>query len=199
MVQEIGLPWLLVATPQLQDENFKKAVVLVVEDGDEGSMGFVINRPTETPLGDLLENEDLEVPPQVAAWYGGPVETDTGIILHRDVENADFGVGNVGLSSSQETLEQLIKTARHRLDILAGDDGPRLAGSILYPFRFIVGYAGWGAGQLEEELRSGAWIQAPATDDLIFNANWRDMWSLAMASVGVPPSQLAPSHQPYLN
>src|SRR4051794_35720812 len=90
---DLTLPWLLVATPQLVDPNFKRTVVLVLEHGPEGSVGFVLNRPLEAPLAALVQRPDLETPPEIAAWYGGPVDTGTGLALRArpPVENRPDG------------------------------------------------------------------------------------------------------------
>src|SRR5262245_2454317 len=113
----LPLPWLLVATPQLQDPNFKKAVVLVVEHGDGGALGFIINRPLTTPVADIVTDPPAPIPANVPTWLGGPVETSRGLILHRDAVGAspDAARGaSVSVSSSPATLSQLIAAAEQR-------------------------------------------------------------------------------------
>ena len=113
----LGPPTLLVASPQLQDPNFKKSVVLLLEYSDQGSMGFVINRPAGVPLQEVLSEQDYDIPTDVPVWFGGPVETETGIILHNqaDTEAAEAEKKAMGpsviLSSNEQTLESLLDYA----------------------------------------------------------------------------------------
>lgn len=200
---KLSLPWLLVASPQLMDPNFKKAVVLIVEHTPEGSMGFVINRPIETSLAELVDNAPVEIPPDVPGWYGGPVETGTGIILHNGQalkNQGDDPAPAIALSSTQETLVELVQFSERRLKELKDrPGGARQPVEPLYPFRFLVGYSGWGAGQLMDEIRSGAWLQLPASEDMVFNANWKTLWDQAMGKVGVNPKSFAVAEHSYLN
>jgi len=206
-----SLPWLLVATPQLTDPNFRKAVVLVVEHDDNGTLGFIINRPSRTPLVELLTGVQAAVPAAVPAWYGGPAGKRQGIILHAQDEagHALDETAPVALSSSEEALSSLARYAHWRLgaegeaevDTAAalGSTGMAEGGSLLYPYRFLVGYAGWGPGQLMDELHAGAWIQLPATTRLVFQTDWTTLWDAAMTGVGINPRTLAPSPHTYLN
>jgi putative transcriptional regulator len=203
MDHKISVPWLLVATPQLQDPNFKNAVVLVVEHNDDGAMGFIVNRPSQAPLTDLVSADDFDIPSTLPAWVGGPVDTTTGFILHNQPEDdpdLDLATG-ITLSSSSETLKDMVNDADRRIAKMANLDLSKdtLDEEFLYPYRFLVGYAGWSADQLEEEIRTGAWIQAPVDRDILFNAPWNKMWDRVMASVGINPRILAPAPQPYLN
>jgi putative transcriptional regulator len=208
----LPLPWLLVATPQLQDPNFKKSVVLIVDHGAGGAMGFIINRPLTTPVAAIVTDPPGPIPGNVPAWLGGPVETSRAMILHRDddageADSTDGGArrgSSLSVSASPATLRKLIAAAEQRNRELAdreqtGQPPPLAAGTSIYPYRFLVGYAGWGAGQLEAEIRDGAWIQVPATDGLVFGCSWSRLWEVALETVGVSAKAIAPAAQPYLN
>lgn len=216
--ESLKLPWLLVATPQLLDPNFKKKIVLIVEHGHHGSMGFVINQPIRTPLADLIVDSRMMIPRHLPAWYGGPVQGEHGIILHEgstaslkssrimaSTEAQTFSSGSQGeylLSSSEEALTNLILhlDARHRdLKLGVGEEANLKPGTRLYPFRFLVGYAGWRGGQLENEIRQGAWIQTPVSPQLVFDTPWPEMWSTALALIGVNPRALAPGSPVFIN
>lgn len=190
----LSAPWLLVATPQLQDPNFKKSVVLIVEHTSAGSMGFIINRPIQTSLADLVTSPKIHVPDNIPGWYGGPVETGTGIILHSDKDS-------IALSSSEETLVDLVDYSEKRMKELAlrqaGDSQAPL--EPLYPYRFLVGYSGWGEGQLMDEIRQGAWLQTAASPEMIFRTNWQTLWDKAIGKVGVNPKAFAVVDHSYLN
>jgi putative transcriptional regulator len=216
--QSLKLPWLLVATPQLLDPNFKKKIVLIVEHGHHGSMGFVINQPIRTPLADLIVDSPMMIPRHLPAWYGGPVQGEHGIILHEGSAaplksnrtmtsggGQTISSGSQGeylLSSSEEALTNLIMhlDARHRdLKLGVGEESKLNPGTRLYPFRFLVGYAGWRGGQLENEIRQGAWIQTPASPQLVFDTPWPEMWTTALALIGVNPRALAPGSPVFIN
>ncbi len=189
MSRELSLPWLLIATPQLTDPNFNRSVVLIVEHGPNGSMGFVLNRPTDVPLSELIDASDLEaeIDADLKAWFGGPVETRAGLVL-APLEGSDVTPGAplaVTVSASESMLDQALAAPRE--------------GSPLYPFRFLVGYSGWGAGQLQEELMAGAWLQAHATHAMVFDTNWRELWERAMAALGATARTLVPTEHTYLN
>lgn len=222
-IESLKLPWLLVATPQLLDPNFKKKIVLIVEHGSHGSMGFVINQPLRTPLADLVIESRMTIPRHLPAWYGGPVEGEHGIILHEgssssstfktrspsfDAPSHPYGPygtdirGEYLLSSSEEALTNLILQldARHReLKLQSSEGALSEASRRLYPFRFLIGYAGWRGGQLESEVRQGAWIQTPVSPQLVFDTPWPEMWSTALTLIGVNPRALAPGSPLFVN
>lgn len=190
----LTLPWLLVATPQLIDPNFQQTVVLVLEHGAEGSVGFVLNRPLTAPLAALIQRPQLAIPPEVAAWYGGPVDTGTGLILQDRTPDENRGEDrplSLTVTSSEADLAALAAEAQRRLAAGGGD--------VLCPFRFLIGYAGWGGGQLEDELKAGGWIQVQATWTLIFNTPWSRLWDVALATVGASAQTLTANTSQYLN
>ena len=184
MIAHVSAPCLLVAMPSMMDSNFAKTVLLLAEHNSEGAVGFVLNRPSTVPLKTMIQVIDREISPAIPAWYGGPVDTGTAIILHaRKPADGDTEIGEkIYLSTSGRVLDSLIdeseKTIRERSNV-------ELVHDILNPYRFLVGYAGWGAGQLDEELRAGAWLLHPVDKDLIFNTSWAEIWPKITNSLGI--------------
>ncbi len=182
MPSEITLaPGLLIAMPQLQDPNFHRSVVLMIEHQEEGSFGLIVNRPSDYLVKDLLET--LDVPwhgtNDEPAWWGGPVQPETGWILHEPA---------IELSSelSREIVPGLhISSAPAALRALAEDPPDRV--------RFILGYSGWGGEQLERELSEGAWVNSDLTADLIFDTPAESMWEVALRRLGIDPEALVPA------
>lgn len=173
---DLQTPLLLLAMPQVMDPFFHKSVVLLLHHQDEGSLGFIVNRPTGVKIAEILE--DLEIPwlgdEQALVFFGGPVEPQRGTLLYRDEGNG--GAGNVvcpGVAWTQHVGD---------LESLAQEP----PGS----FRLLLGYAGWGEGQLVEEILRNDWLIAPVSEELIFNEQPDDVWRLALESVGIDPSQL---------
>ena len=183
-----GRPSLLIALPQLQDPNFSKTVVLVLENDDKGAMGFVINRKSPYLVADIL-NEDVQFrfENHDPAWFGGPVQTERAVIIHRHNKvTAETNYGEIRVSSSIEALSELMEAYDHKDEEL-------------YPYRFIIGYTGWDAGQLADEIKSGAWLQTDLDLDLLFNTDHESIWLKAMQSLGVRPDAVAPAMSDYMN
>lgn len=171
-------PTLLLAMPQMQDPNFARTVVLLCRHEAEGAMGLVINRPTETTVGSLVE---LDPPPgrdnDMIVWAGGPVEPSRGWLLlgfDPGTSEAIRVAPDIYLSASQELLRNLIE---------ADEDDPR-------PARFLLGYAGWSERQLEGELAASAWLTADVSRQLIFGTDPNAMWEAAIRSLGIDPYSL---------
>lgn len=164
----------LVASPELTDPNFHHTVIYLVHHDAEGAMGLVINRlMAKGPVGKLLEAFGLEGNPasqaQVKMHYGGPVEPDSSLVLHRSNYRNDTTMDiddHLAVSSSDNVLN----------DIAEGH-GP--AESLL-----ILGYAGWGADQLENEITSGAWHVIDADETLLFDDDITTKWQRALALRG---------------
>jgi len=174
-------PGLLIAMPQLDDPNFHRSVVLMIEHQEEGSFGLIVNRPTEHLVADLLESIDLEWQGDrsAVAWWGGPVQQETGWILHGD----DAGISpelsrkiidGLHLSSAPEALRRIAENPPERI-------------------RFILGYSGWAPEQLESELAQGAWVNSNVTADLIFDTPAEEMWEAAVRRLGIEPESLVPA------
>ena len=164
----------LIAMPALDDPNFARTVTYVCAHNEDGAMGIVINRPLDMDLGEVLQQLDLETAdPQINAqpiYAGGPVHRDRGFIIHRPAQ--DFG------STLRVTEDISVSTSRDILAAIARGDGP--------PDTLIaLGYAGWGAGQLEQEILQNAWLSGPATFDLLFHSPVERRWNDAAALLGI--------------
>lgn len=170
----------LIAMPALEDPHFHRSVTLVCQHDASGAMGIVINRAADYTLGELLDHLDLpSSDPQVANQTivaGGPVHPDRGFVLHDDPRewNSTLRIGG-GLA---------LTTSRDILAAMAGGDGPRNA-------LVALGYAGWTAGQLEEELAQNSWLTVPAEHAILFSTPLEDRWQAAARSLGVDLSRLA--------
>ena len=174
-------PGLLLAMPQLPDPNFQRSVVLMIEHHGLGSFGLVVNRPTALPVVEVLT--ELEIgwhgSGDAVVWSGGPVEPQRGCVLYPrppggDPEQAVDVVPGIALSTSPDQLREL------------ADDPPD-------HLRFLLGYAGWGPGQLEREMSEGSWLVAPATPELVFETPCERMWEAAIESLGIDPTTLVPA------
>lgn len=173
-------PTLLLSMPQLQDPNFFKTVVLLCDFMSEGAFGIVLNRPTETPATTMVQLE----PPIVGGndlplYVGGPVEPERGWILTADRPiEPDFRtiVDGLYLSTSPLLLRR----------VLEARPAPRA--------RVLAGYAGWGPGQLDDELAQSAWLMADVELDLVFDVDASAMWETAIRRLGADPSALHTSH-----
>ena len=170
----------LIAMPTLADPNFAKSVTYICAHNNEGAMGIVINRPLELDLGEVLAQMDLnsEVPEisQQPIYHGGPVHTDRGFVLHRPAKtwNSTIKVsGEVGVSTSRDILEAI-----------SDGNGP---GDTLV----ALGYAGWGAGQLETEMAQNAWLSGPADINIIFETPVDRRWQQAADLIGIDLSAIS--------
>ncbi len=176
-------PSLLVAMPQLRDPNFARTVVLLCEHGPGGAMGFVVNRPTETRAAEAVAMDPpLSGASGMRLWTGGPVEQHRGFLLLGD----DPGRGDseqisdgFHLTASLAVLRDLLETTPERLGNMRA--------------RLLLGYAGWGPGQLDSELAESAWLTAPANPSLVFETPAEAMWEAVIRSLGVDPMSLAPA------
>lgn len=157
---------LLIATRRLQDPNFHRAVVLICQHDDQGSMGLIINRPTPFTPDKLFEEEEEEK----EAWksvgnvfQGGPVQVNGVLMLHRLGETVPGSVpvlGDLSLGGDWEVLRSAVRSGN--------------AGSA--SLRLFVGYAGWGPGQCESEIGEGAWIVKKADPSLVFATDPLQLW-----------------------
>jgi putative transcriptional regulator len=164
----------LIAMPGLADPNFSRTVTYVCEHGSHGAMGIVVNRPSELRLADVLEHMQIaEAIPHSGdqtVYVGGPVETERGFVLHSHTDSWD--------STMEVTDEISITTSRDILEAMARGEGP--ARSLV-----ALGYAGWGAGQLEDELQHNAWLSGPADPSIIFDLPVEQRWEAAARLLGV--------------
>ncbi|MBK5963991.1 hypothetical protein CCR95_07785 [Thiocystis minor] len=164
----------LIAMPGLQDPNFARTVTYVCEHTDQGAMGIVINRPLEVTLGDLLSQLDITTLSaavrETPVYQGGPVQTDRGFVLHT--------AGPAFDSTLAITPDISVTTSRDVLEAIASGEGPE---QIL----IALGYAGWGGGQLEQEMGANAWLNGPASNDIIFRLPSSARWMAAAQLLGV--------------
>jgi len=174
-------PGLLLAMPQLEDPHFARSVVLMVEHGDAGSFGLVINQPSNVRAAALLDSLEMRWrgPADERVWAGGPVAPSTGWILHEPLE----GVPAAGTIDIAPGIA--LSTSPDKLRRLGAAPPPRI--------RLLLGCAGWGPGQLGTEMARGAWVHAAAEADLVFDTPASELWEAALRSIGVRPDQLAPT------
>ena len=172
---------LLVAMPSLADPNFNQAVALICEhSADKGALGLVVNKPLPMTLSEVLSQMRLEASDVAigarSVLRGGPVHKDRGFVVHRPGGQWD---------SSHVVSEQIqVTTSRDVLEAMARGEGPRDA--------FIaLGYAGWGAGQLEQELLDNAWLSLPLDEKIVFETPFEDRWHAVWRRLGIDVARLS--------
>lgn len=172
----------LIAMPSLADSNFERSVSLLCEHGDEGALGLVINRPTELNLSGMLEHlgiaQDGLLPQQAeqCIYWGGPVQTDRGFVLHRPLGDWE--------SSIKVSAELGVSTSRDILKAIGAGQGPE-------QFLITLGYAGWESGQLEQEILENSWLNIEADPAIIFELPDEARWEAATRLIGIDPSQMS--------
>ena len=174
---------LLVATPVLGDPNFRRTVVLIVEHEDEqGSLGVVLNRPTDVPVERVLEPwTELVTSPSVV-FSGGPVATSSALALAL-VPGTDEPVGWHPLDGSPPRMS--------RLGLVDLDAPPGLLAPAITQLRVYAGYAGWGAGQLQSEIDEGAWYVLPGEPGDPFSPDPDQLWPVVLRRQGGELAYLA--------
>lgn len=164
---------LLIAMPALADPNFSRSVTFICEHNADGALGIVINRPMDLTLGEVLSQFDCGTEDRSIAdrpvFLGGPVQTERGFVLHR---------GGKWESSALITGDITITTSRDILKAISESKGPE---DVLV----ALGYAGWGAGQLEQEMIENAWLSTPATPGILFETPVDRRWPAAADLIGV--------------
>lgn len=174
---------LLIAMPDMGDPRFDRAVIFMCAHSKDGAMGLIVNKPTpEVRFSDLLEQLSIpegEAASKIRVHYGGPVETGRGFVLHSADYQSGAGTmkvtGTVAMTATLDILE----------DIAAGS-GPKRS-------MLGLGYAGWGAGQLEGEIVRNGWLVCDATDDILFGRAAEHKWTAALKVLGVDPLKLSAS------
>lgn len=162
--------------PQLQDPNFEKSVVLMVEHNAAGSMGIVINRQSKLTIGELGRNQHLAVSQlreNQPICVGGPVDPYRGFVLHdsTEVEERTELLPGLFLSVTSEALAPLLQN----------DDAT---------LRLCLGYAGWGAGQVERELELGSWLFTEASTEVALSTESGQIWNRVIKGMGFDPGWL---------
>ena len=172
----------LIATPTLEDGIFKSSVTYICEHDEDGAMGIIINRPSDLKFNDLvkefeaIETSELNTQP---VMVGGPVGLERGFVLHQTPANTIEW-----LSTLQISNDVALTGSKDILTALGEGQGPD-------KFLFVLGYAGWGAGQLEQELMENDWLTSPATPEILFSTPFHLRAEAAAKLLGVDLSALA--------
>jgi putative transcriptional regulator len=164
----------LIAMPDMADANFTQTVLYVCEHNADGALGIVINRPTSVNLGEAFKQMDI-TPSSLEAGeqpilFGGPINQENGYVIHRPRGHWRETIGTsteLGITSSQDILRAI-----------ANDEGPDKA-------LVALGYAGWGAGQLEHELAQNIWLSCPVDTEILFDTPFEDRWRKSAQSLGI--------------
>jgi len=197
IASDLTTPVLLLAMPQVLDPFFHRSVVLLVHHEDEGSFGFIINRPTGIRVSEILKGLDVgwQGRDEAVAYFGGPVQPQLGTVLFSPGKEDGATVGEDGEDGEDDDDEDSTEVIPGVALTQHIGDLSRLAEAPPASFRLFLGYAGWGQGQLIEEILRNDWLTAPVSSDLIFAPDPEQVWSAALRSVGVDPSTL-PSWTP---
>lgn len=171
---------LLIAMPSMLDPNFRETVTYICEHSDQGALGLVINRPLDIQLGKIFDQLAMtNADPEVASMpilCGGPVQTERGFVIH---ESDDEWQTSASIANSIH-----VTTSQDILSSMAAGTGPKRA-------VVALGYAGWGAGQLEHEISENAWLSAPANSQILFDTPFEDRWKEAAGLLGIDLAMLS--------
>ncbi len=169
----------LIAMPSLAEPPFSRGVAFICQHDEDGAVGLLVNQLSEYRLGDVLRQMKLECDdPEVSdlpVLIGGPVQQERGFVLHREEGHWE--------SSYRINDHWSVTTSRDILIAIAAGTGPRQA-------LMALGYAGWSAGQLEQELKDNSWLTVEASERIVFDTPLEERWSAAAGLVGVNPLQL---------
>jgi len=172
----------LLATPSIQDPLFASSLVYMCEHSKEGSMGVVVNHQSDQTLENIFQQLEIECDDQqilgTSVFIGGPVKLQQGFVLHtcntKWEKSIEIGEG-IFLTSSRDILEAI-----------AEQSGPE-------KYMVILGFSGWSAGQLEQELQDNSWLTARSNRDITFNSNIDQKWQLAFDTLGFNLDKLSPT------
>ncbi|MFC0446469.1 YqgE/AlgH family protein [Pseudidiomarina halophila] len=172
----------LIAMPNMEDPFFHRSVTYICEHNEDGAMGLVINQPVELNVAKLLEQLEIIVPEHSLmfdrqVFAGGPLARDRGFVLHSPDEE--------WRSSARISDEVMITTSKDILEAMGSGKAPD-------KFLLTLGYAGWDAGQLEQELADNSWLTIPADPDILFNTPISERWQKATEKLGFHSWQLGP-------
>ncbi len=175
----------LIAMPGLEDPNFKRGVTLLCQHNAEGALGININHPSSMLLSDIFTQMEIQCEDQdvgdINVLFGGPVQPERGFVLH---DGHPDGPEAEWESSIRLDESLFLTTSRDVLVDMARGHGPQ-------NFLIALGYASWAAGQLEEEMRENAWLNAKADNAIIFQAPLARRWEKALDSIGINLDQLS--------
>ena len=173
-------PVLLLSMPQMMDPNFAQTVVLLCEYTDKGAFGLVVNRPMTEPAWKLVKTEpEVRVNPDLHLWIGGPVDPQQTWVLMSDAQAPG--------DDHREICPGVMLSVSHELTLHLLQQPPSSRA------RLVVGYAGWGPGQLDKELAASAWLMTEVDPKLIFGVAPEQMWETAIRRLGADPSALQTS------
>lgn len=170
---------LLIAMPSLDDPWFAQSVTYIFEHTAEGASGIVLSNPIDMSLDQVLEQLSLPIPVHTEQWpvmRGGPVEAERGFVLHRGAANYDASAAisdDIALTTSRDLLEEVSRGKGPEKMLLA------------------LGRAGWGSGQLEQEILDNSWLTAPVDLAIVFDLPHEQRWHAAVALLGIDPAQLS--------
>jgi putative transcriptional regulator len=174
----------LIAMPGMGDDTFSGAVVYLCEHTAEGALGLVINKPIDIKLKNLFEKVDLPLESESLAelpvFFGGPVQTERGFVLHEKSPDAEPYSSTLSIPGGLA-----MTTSKDVLEALSNGSGPK---------RLLVtlGYSGWGAGQLEDELSRNGWLTVDARPEIIFDTPIEQRYGRAVSLLGFDPAMLSP-------
>jgi putative transcriptional regulator len=178
---------LLIAMPAMGDPNFAQTVALICDHSPRGALGLILNKPLQMRMGEVFAQLDIAIEtgsvadrPALAdrpVLRGGPMQTDRGFVVHR--------AGGQWDSTLKVSDAIHVTTSRDILTAIARGEGPGEA-------MIALGYAGWDGGQLEDEIRANAWLNAPADSGIIFDLPFESRWRAAARLLGVELSRMSP-------
>lgn len=172
---------ILIAMPGMRDTRFQKSLVYLCAHSATGAMGLILNKCADSlKLKDLFSKLDLPCSTVLAGrpvHYGGPVEPARGFVLHSSDYHADQATMKVDAHTSMTATVEIL----HAMAMAKGPDRAVIA----------LGYAGWGAGQLESELQQNGWLACPPDPELLFGQNDAAKWDRALAKLGIHPMSLS--------
>ncbi len=172
---------ILIAMPGMGDPRFERSVVYLCQHSPEGALGLIVNKPApKLFMTEVLEQLGIEVGAELGelpVYFGGPVETGRGFVLH----STDYAGDDGSLRVSDEVA---MTASRTILSDIAAGRGPAHA-------MMAVGYSGWGPGQLEAEIAANGWLTGDPDEAIIFGEDFRDKWKRALAKLGIDPPMLS--------
>lgn len=175
----------LIAMPGMLDDAFAQSVIYICEHNEHGALGLVINKPTDVTLEQLFNKVDLTLNDlrllNQAVYYGGPVQTERGFVLHDQPRKEENTPGYT--ASLQVPCGLEMTSSKDILEEIAQGRGPE-------HFLITLGYAGWDAGQLELEISRNGWLSVVANADIIFRTPAGDRYNQALALLGVRAGSL---------
>jgi putative transcriptional regulator len=175
---------LLIATPNLRDPRFERSVVFLCDHDESHAFGLIVNKPlAEVSMSEVLEKLDVAADDAEGAgpvFYGGPVGMERGAVLHTLDYRIDGTIDltpELGLTWTREILVDMVSSRRRR-------PPPK-------KHLFVIGYAGWGVGQLESEISQNSWAHCPYKDEIVFARDPSRSWERALAAIGVTAAMLS--------